>query len=828
MTSSPLSTPSHTRARARHSLWAVLPLSALLLNTLGCTPKVVRSAPPQAPTSAIEMAGDTDRLDQVIAAGQLKKDELKRTREVYARSLEELKDRQSRDEGLQQLAIKRIELTIQLYDNLLTLSEQPVNSRSDRSELAVKAYAFEREYLRKLMEFEQGIELLPQTISIVAPTEGSGPLKVESLPPPPSSRLLAAYRAGRYEQVTREVEGSGPDALTRMPPTSITAYALALGAIHRYEEADAAARLVEKEALLPEEQLELRYRQGLWLLKLGKRDEAVAILKNLSQDTVVTAKRLDDMRPRLSATFEDLGRGNPHFQEQIIEARLALEEDRWEDARSICRGLLEKETTVETVNRVEALLRQIDADEERAFRSDYDELVTVIDIERGSAAEEAINKLAQRYPRPVHQNRIQLLRSQLAERTKAREAAEAAAAGGGDSPAPAPVAPATTPGGAAPGTGSGTPSGTVPSPGSTAPSTGSLPKEASGQTSALASGAAAALGGSSTGSSTPQTGASTGVTGSTGASTGSGTSPAGSSPGGATGAASPMSSSGSGAAPASGSTGAASGAGNSSSAAPHPTSTPVAPSATGAGNKTTPQDKPVASSAAPDLTPKVTGTLPSSTVPTSTSSATTAAATSSGTPGSVQTATSTRPDAGAASTRPAETAKPGDPSKSADTSKPGDASKPGDTSKPADASKSGDTSKPADASKPADSARPTVALTPDAQQKILNDARAQGKSGNFEGAIELYRQLEGTALAAAAADEGQRMVDMHIQKVRERVARDFVQASSLPKEEKSRRLQSLYDVLKESLDKYPSTTLRAKVEQNMRVLEQELKKLSQG
>lgn len=117
-------------------------------------------------------------------------------------------------------------------------------------------------------------------------------------------------------------------------------------------------------------------------------------------------------------------------------------------------------------------------------------------------------------------------------------------------------------------------------------------------------------------------------------------------------------------------------------------------------------------------------------------------------------------------------------------------------------------------------------MTPEAQQKLLNDARAQVRNGNFEQAIQTLNQLEGTSLWAAASDERQRAVDQHIQKLRERVAREYVAVQQLSNnQEKLRKLEGLLNELKVALEKYPTTSLRSKVEQNMRVLEQELKKI---
>ncbi|MFM7200882.1 MAG: tetratricopeptide repeat protein [Myxococcota bacterium] len=680
-----------------------LSVAALSLPTLGCTPRIVRSAPPPAPTSAIEMAGDTERLEQVMGAGSLKRDELRRMREVYVRTLSELKERQSRDEGLQQLSIKRVELTIQLYDNLLMLTEMPIETRADRSAQSSKAYGLVREYLRALVDFEQNIELLPQTME--PPTQSDGELRVESLPPPPTPRLAAAYRAGRFEQVTREVEGSGQDILSRLPPASTAYYALSLSAQKRYEEALDASKTLASSALVQEDELELRYRQGLWLLKLGKRDEAVQLLKSLSQETVVSSKRLDEMRPRLSGTFEDLSRGSATFQQQIIEARLAMEEGRWEESRTICRQLLERETTVETVNRVENLLRQIDGGEERAFRAEYDELMTVIEVERGAAAQEAIEKLAARYPGPRFMSRLQKLREQLQERIKARDAQDAQ---GTTAPTrPAPVVEASPALAASPLT------ETPVVPTAPAPSVKMI---------------------------SPSTSAGASSTGNAGVSSAASASPASS--------------------------------GTSVAASTPPSTVP------GAGLIASVGVSPAGG----------VGTAPAASAPSSPVSSTTSSS------------------AGAASTT----------SSSAGTA-PGAA---------APSPVSGGVASTASSGSAGESAVSRPILTPEAQQKLLNDARAQVRNGNFEQAIQTLNQLEGTSLWAAASDERQRAIDQHIQKLRERVAREYVAAQQLSNnQEKLRKLEGLLSELKVALEKYPSTSLRGKVEQNMRVLEQELKKI---
>jgi len=119
----------------------------------------------------------------------------------------------------------------------------------------------------------------------------------------------------------------------------------------------------------------------------------------------------------------------------------------------------------------------------------------------------------------------------------------------------------------------------------------------------------------------------------------------------------------------------------------------------------------------------------------------------------------------------------------------------------------------------------TVAASPEAQRQ-LTQGKALVTGGKYEEGIATLARLVGTPLEAEAQELRQKAIDQHVQQVRERIARDYVRAQQLKTDgEKVTLLGTLYQTLKGTLEAYPETTLRIKAEHNLKVIEQELRKL---
>ncbi len=128
---------------------------------------------------------------------------------------------------------------------------------------------------------------------------------------------------------------------------------------------------------------------------------------------------------------------------------------------------------------------------------------------------------------------------------------------------------------------------------------------------------------------------------------------------------------------------------------------------------------------------------------------------------------------------------------------------------------------------PTGTAAPTIAPADmEAGRQALERATALSMAGRYREAIDLFDALAGTPLEDEARPLRQKAVDRHVQQVRERVAREYVRSSQIRDEEQRLELLcGIYEDLKAAIEAYPETTLKAKAEHNLKVIEGEIARL---
>ncbi len=386
----------------------LLLVAPLLVWSGGCTPEVVRSAPPAAPTSAFQMAEDVERLDALVAAGRMSRRTLEAGRDRYAELLEQLRSRPVRDQALQQLAIARAEATLDLYQDLLEIADREASTRAERSEAAEASYARIRRYLEHLLEIEREIDMTPVLLEGGTPSaEAPAPVVEKPLPPPSAQRLLDTYQRGGYRQIIEEVEDYESDQLETLDSGVLVAYALALGATGRIADAVRVMDTVESRALVEPLMLEVRYRHALWLLKEGRREDAARAVDELEQAIQETRSRLVTLAEPTKAVRDDIAHGSSSYLQQSVDVRLAVVDGRFSEARNLCTEMLAREVSRDTIDRVERLLAFVNAAEQQALEAALAEVARVRRTEGRAAAMKRLEEVTRRFESARYRARLE-------------------------------------------------------------------------------------------------------------------------------------------------------------------------------------------------------------------------------------------------------------------------------------------------------------------------------------------------------------------------------------------------------------------------------------
>jgi len=354
------------------------------------------------------MVEDSERLDKLMEAGVLRRPVLEQGLEQTRHLVAQLESAPDAQEGIQLLALKQARLRLQLYEALLLMTNTRGMTRAEKAGAALERSQVMRTYLEQSIEVEQNFDVMPVNPMALGLAGSSTQTEVALLPPPTAARLNEALAAHRHAQVIREVEAAGPDVVARMTPEAVAAYALALGAQGRYLEATKVAEAVPPPEVLLPASTELRYQSALWLIREGKSEAGLKSLRGLHHRLKERGKVSRRFERKVQDTLADVARSSAPFARALVDARLVLARGDYPAARDAVTTLLERESAASAIERLEALLAEIDRMEEATFQRDLTRLRGLLaDSSRLDLTQELLESMGAQYPERRYRTRLE-------------------------------------------------------------------------------------------------------------------------------------------------------------------------------------------------------------------------------------------------------------------------------------------------------------------------------------------------------------------------------------------------------------------------------------